>query len=344
MNGRKRPPEWPISPEQQAEEGRRASQSDTEVIRDRRTGKSGPSWTTIALIGGLLLLVLLVAYFATSRNPDQDKLIGNEAASNEAAPGDPARLCSSKASYDLIKKELFHRASQVRGSDQAAFNNLAGYAVLRVENPVMESQDQSMGAVNCSASLALDLPPGVAVVGGRRTLTADVDYTVQPAADGSGNVVVLRSADLIVTPLATLTRVAEDQAVTATPGETPTGQAPLDQAEPDVSASESANKQVGPQTSSPARPSFDCSSASTKGEVAVCNDSGLAALDVNMATQYRRAIGSASPQERALLQSTRDRFLAYRDRCPNRSCMADAYVGRMREIRDIMEGRWSPPR
>jgi len=30
------------------------------------------NWTTIALIGGLLLLVLVVAYFASQGNPDQD--------------------------------------------------------------------------------------------------------------------------------------------------------------------------------------------------------------------------------------------------------------------------------
>ena len=47
--------------------------------------------------------------------------------------------------------------------------------------------------------------------------------------------------------------------------------------------------------------------------------------------------------QRELLQSTRDRFLAYRDRCPTAQCIGDAYVGRMREIRDIMEGRWQPP-
>ena len=101
---------------------------------------------------------------------------------------------------------------------------------------------------------------------------------------------------------------------------------------------------MGPQASYPGRPSFNCSNAETKGEIAVCSDSGLSALDANMATQYRRAIGSASPEERAMLQRTRDRFLAYRDRCPNRSCIADAYVGRMKEIRDIMEGNWQPPR
>jgi len=55
-------------------------------------------------------------------------------------------------------------------------------------------------------------------------------------------------------------------------------------------------------------------------------------------------LSAASPEQRALLQSTRDRFLGYRDRCPNRQCIADSYVGRMREIRDIMEGRWQPRR
>jgi hypothetical protein len=34
--------------------------------------------------------------------------------------------------------------------------------------------------------------------------------------------------------------------------------------------------------------------------------------------------------------------MAYRDRCPTNACIGDAYVGRMREIRDIMEGRWQP--
>jgi uncharacterized protein len=70
----------------------------------------------------------------------------------------------------------------------------------------------------------------------------------------------------------------------------------------------------------------------------------LAALDVNMAAQYRRSLVAATPVQKQLLQTTRDRFLAYRDRCPNRQCIANAYVGRMREIRDIMEGRLTPAR
>jgi len=207
-----------------------------------------------------------------------------------------------------------------------------------MEDPVMESEDSATGAVNCSGSLSLDLPPGVAVVGGRRTLTADVDYTVQPAADRSGTVVLLRNADAIVTPLATLSRVAPPPQAEAVESNEISSEA----AEINVAASESVAQQPGPPSAYPGRPSFDCSKARSRGEVAVCSDTGLSALDLNMATQYRRALSSASPEQRGLLQSTRDRFLGYRDRCPNRQCMADAYVGRMREIRDIVEGRWQP--
>ena len=290
--------------------------------------------TLIALLGGIVLLLLMLLLFAGGRSADQDKLTGNQL-SNEAAPAPASqeKLCASVRTYDLIKRDLFRRAAQLRGGDQAAYDSIAAAAVIRMENPVMESENQ--GAANCSALLSLDLPPGVAVAGGRRTLTANVDYSVRQAADGSGTVVVLQNADAIVGPLATLARVGA-------PPEAGIGNAVAP--EENISASESANVQPGPATSAPGRPSFDCGRANSRGELAVCADSGLAALDLNMATQYRRALATATPVQRRLLQGTRDRFLAYRDRCPDRQCMADSYVGRMREIRDIMEGRWSPPR
>jgi hypothetical protein len=291
------------------------------------------SWTTIGLIGGLVLLMLIAAYLTTRGNPDQDKLTSSQVST--ATSPTHEKLCSSKATFDLIKRELFRRAAQLRGSDQAAYDQLSGYAVVRMENPVMESEDSSTGAVNCSGSLSLDLPPGVAVAEGRRTLNSDVDYTVQPAVGGNEAAVALRNADAIVRPLATLTRIAQPA-----PELPETNELAPEQPEANVAASESASKVVGPASGFPGRPSFDCTIARSRGEVSVCQDSGLSALDLNLATQYGRAAAAASPEQRDLLRETARRFVVYRDRCPNRQCIADAYLGRMREIRDIMEGRW----
>jgi len=304
------------------------------------------NWTTIGLIAGLVLLVLVIAYFATRGNSDQHKLTNVSFGVSTAAT--PEKLCAGKATYDLIKRELFRRAAQLRGSDQAAFDRLSGYAVLRMDNPVMENEDSSTGAVHCSGSLSLDLPPGVAVVGGRRTLTSDIDYTMQPAADGSGTVVLLQNADAVIAPLATLAKLGEPTAPpeadnevgldSATP-ENPVAPPPL---APSPAPLPPAQPAPTPPKAVGARPSFNCANARSRGEIAVCGNAGLAALDRQMAGQFGRAMANASPEQRAILERTRDRFLGYRDRCPNNSCIGDAYVGRMREIRDIMEGRWQP--
>jgi uncharacterized protein YecT (DUF1311 family) len=282
----------------------------------------------IALLGGVAILLALLWYFSGDRNADQDKLSNPQI--EQAAQSDSAKLCTDKAVYGVIKRQLFTRAAQARGTDQATFDKIAGATVLRVDNAVLEGEEN--GVLNCSGTFYLDLPPGVAVTGGQHTLTADVDYTVQAPGSADGWSIQLRNAEPIVTALASLTQTVEVDPLaplsnTAAPGG-------------DVAAAESANKEVGPATTSPGRPSFNCANARSSGEAAVCADSGLATLDVNMATQYRRALASATPAQKAVLQSTRDRFLAYRDRCPSRQCVADGYVGRMREIRDIMEGRF----
>lgn len=317
------------------------------------------NWSTIGLVGALVLLVALVGYFATRGNSDQDKLT-NSVASKSGSSASREKLCASSTTYDLIKRELFRRAAQVRGSDQATFDRLSAYAVVRMENPVMESQDAGSGAVNCSGSLSIDLPPGVAVIGGRRTLSSDVDYTVTTAADGSGPVVLLRNADAIITPLATLAHVSEpaaqpQQEVPVSNGavieSSPAAPAPAQPAPPVATPPPPAPRSASPPASSvappkplSARPSFNCANARRPGENAVCGNAGLAALDRQMAAEYGRAFSVASPEQRAILRSTVHRFYDYRDRCSSNACIGDAYTGRLREIRDIMAGTWQPPR
>ena len=348
MSRRDRPPEWPVTanePSQEAPPNR--TRENVVVSPGERGGRRRLSGHVIALIAAVVLIGALLAYVASTRNPDQDKLSGNQIGSTNAS--DPEKRCAAQATYDLIKRELFRRAAQVRGSDQASYDRLSAYAVLRMENPVMESQDKDTGAINCSGSLSIDLPPGVAVVGGRRNLMSDVDYTIQKAADGSGDVVLLRNADAIITPLATLSRTAQAQQPAApedTSGQVPeTGpaqtEAPAPVAPPPPVAPAPQATATQPAA---ARPSFNCANARTSGERAVCSDAGLAALDRNMSAQYSRAAAQADPEQRRLLEQTRNRFLRYRDHCPTRACIGDTYTGRMREIRDIMAGTWQAPR
>jgi hypothetical protein len=324
------------------------------------TGRT--NWTTIALIGFVVLLAAMAVFFATRGNSDQDKLT-NSVVTSSTPPRQREKLCASSATYDLIKRELFRRAAEIRGSDQGAFDRLSAYAVVRMDNPVMESQDATTGAVNCSGSLSIDLPPGVAVIGGRRTLNSDVDYTVTTAADGSGPVVLLRNADAIITPLATLARVEAPPAqqpqepplnngvaaptYPAAPAQSqPT--APVITAPPAAPVSRPAPPVSPPRASVArpisARPSFDCVNAHRPGEKAVCGNAGLAALDRQMAREYARAVSLASPEQRAILRSTAHRFYDYRDRCSSNACIGDAYTGRVREIHDIIAGTWRPSR
>jgi uncharacterized protein YecT (DUF1311 family) len=309
------------------------------------------NWTTIAMIGGLLLLVLLVAYFAPNRDPNQDKLSDSQISAGGGKVTSAEKDCASRATYDLIKRDLFRRAAQLRGSDVAAFDRLSAQAVVRMENPVMESENETSGAVQCSGSLSIDLPPGVAAVGGRRTLMSTIDYSVQQAADGSGRVVLIRNADTIITPLATLSRTGQPSAPSQPvpqPGVDSLGQ-PMGNVPPTGEGPVTAPQRVPPPPIAPpppqasrASPSFNCANARTRGEIAVCADPGLAALDRRMASQFGSAMSSASPSQRALLQQTRSAFLRFRDGCRSDECIADAYNGRMREIADITADRWRP--
>ena len=57
-----------------------------------------------------------------------------------------------------------------------------------------------------------------------------------------------------------------------------------------------------------------------------------------MASLFYSALSDANNRQRRELRRTRDRFLRYRDACRDEACVADAYDGRMEEIRDIMRG------
>lgn len=297
----------------------------------------------------VLLLVGAGTYGCSKRNNDKlsdTQVIGQNSAATTARV-DPAKRCASTQTYELLKRELFRRAAQIRGNaDPALFDRIGTAASLRIERPVVTS-DEGLGSIGCSASATIDLPPGLAVVGGRTSLAADLAFSLQPAADGSGNVLTFTNADAITVPLATIGQRAGVTQLTPTsydgPGEVSHPQSVVrpDPAPPPATPSPVTvlpRPPADPVTTaaSEANPSFSCARARTRGEIAICHDPALAQLDRRMAAQYRSAYGAATPRERDMLRSTAHRFYGYRDNCPDARCIANGYRGRMREIDDIM--------
>ena len=295
----------------------------------------------IAVIAGLIILVL-ATLLVRARIGSGDERSPSQASST--AKDKTQQRCASQRTYDRIKEELFRRAVETRGSGRMSFDRISSYAAVRMERPLLTDYDAELGTVRCAGRLLLDLPPGVAVIGGRRTLSADIDYVLQPAADGSGDVVMLEGADAIVVPLATLATAGPNQGPTQVAEAIPRQviEPIMQPAPPKVDLQSSTATSATRQTERPsqaitrrARPSFNCRYARTGGEIAVCGDDRLAALDRQMAAQYYRAISVADARQRQSLARTRDEFLRFRDRCPSAACIAEAYRGRMREIRDI---------
>ena len=91
-------------------------------------------------------------------------------------------------------------------------------------------------------------------------------------------------------------------------------------------------------------PSFNCSIARTRGEIAVCKSVNLANLDRQQALLYAQSWSRADAARRAQLLATRERFIARRDSCRSDACTSGAYLARMREVSEIMIGDAQPAR
>ncbi|MGI8932312.1 MAG: lysozyme inhibitor LprI family protein [Sphingomicrobium sp.] len=311
----------------------------------------------------LILAASLATLACGPRN--KDKLEDNELAAAQGGKGPAGATggpCDTRTTHDEVKRQLFARAAEIRGSNGDNYQRIAGFALIQVDGAAPASSNAEGALVECRGHATLRLPAGLKVAGGRTTLGGDIGYSVVPGPRGT---LTLGQSDTISIPLATLTQnrtagrspsrepaadadfgqtaarapIPERVAPTATARPTPPAPAPgaeqIQRPRPEPTPAREREASSGS-----ARPSFDCGRARTAGERAVCSSDSLAALDRTMASQYRSAAANGGPEERRLLVQTRNRFLGYRDRCSTDACIANAYRGRMREIDDIMSGRW----
>jgi len=312
----------------------------------------------VYVLAGLLVLAVAAFGWSLTRGYEEKKEEVKAEALVKAEP-EATEICASNATYARLKEVAFEEAIRLRAADPANLDTLAANSVVRMEEPVVLNRDEALNVTVCSGRFILELPPGAeGAFGGERRLTAQIEYAAQQAADGSGLVYEIRGAGPIVQKLAAFdlrggsiqppaapaegsdyaeAAPAPDPAPAPEPQPAP---APPPQPKPTPPAAKPAPPAPErTRSAAAARPSFNCRYARSRSEKMVCSSDRLAALDRAMSSQFYSAMAGAGHGTRAELRRTRDRFLAYRDRCESEACIAGAYQGRMREIDDIMADR-----
>jgi hypothetical protein len=300
--------------------------------------------------------MLLAACDATPKN-DLDKT-AREAARDRGRAKQIQAACSSPATYDRLKQVAFDEAIQIRNADPANLDLLSTYSVVRMERPIVKSRDEALDVTVCSGRFVLEIPPGAErAFGGQRRLAAEVEYSAQGAADGSGLVYQIKGAEPIIYKLAAFDLKREAYRPAASASEPPAQPAPAPVPRPEQTRQAQAappqpqrqpppvilrppERPTPPRAEAPApasrvAPSFNCRNARSRSERMVCSDGRLAGLDRAMSSEFYSALSRADARTRAELRRSRDRFLGYRERCADQGCVAAAYRDRIAEIRDI---------
>lgn len=149
---------------------------------------------------GGLALMLAVALSGCGKIKPKDP---DEAGQLRAEAKRQKAICASATAYDRLKSILFDQAVAQYGGDRANLDTLADYSTARMENPVVMGRDDALDITKCRGRFIVDVPPGAERgLSGEHSLQADIGYTAQASADGSGFVYQLTGAEPIVTKLA----------------------------------------------------------------------------------------------------------------------------------------------
>jgi hypothetical protein len=269
------------------------------------------------------------------------------------------KACASEATYDRLKEVVFDEAARIRNGDPRNLDPIAAGAVVRMEHPLVKSRDDALNVTVCTGHFILDLPPGAEnAFDGKRRAEADVQYSAQAAADGSGLVYQMDGAEPIVYRLASFGlapgAVAARPAPVPAPAVAPSAPTQMASVAPPsvpraapVSASPPpprpappprppASTPVADPVRTATRPAFNCRYAHTQTERLVCASPSLAASDRAMSSVYYGAVAAADPGTRDRIRASRNGFLRRRERCGgDEGCVARTYRERIAEIQGM---------
>jgi hypothetical protein len=274
--------------------------------------------TKLWIFGGAaaLLLGALTAYavksdveVANAVVPDEATDLNVEVAGLGEEP-DFEQLCGAELTYSTIKDIVFDKAVEAYGETPGPLNSLRKAVRLRMEVPAMTKIDREIRRVDCSGRAVIDLPPGVQEqFGGKRSISAEVEYSVQPAADGSGSVVSVSGAGGMMASLVGAANLASASQLAAA---------------------------GGPQLQKTFNPSFDCGQRLSNVERIICQSESLSGYDRALSDRYFEIKRTVSRVEWQTALASQREFLTARAKCPDEACIRNVYVAQSNRLDAIV--------
>jgi hypothetical protein len=284
-----------------------------------------------------LALVVLTACNLAACNSVPEPAARSEMTKPVKADDGPATNCASRAAFDIIRDKIFDAAiGKVEASEARKLNSLRSIIAGRMEAPIVNSHDPGLERTECAGKVVFGLPPNTQkAFNGADALTADITYSVQPAADKSGLVVEAFGTEPLIDSL-----VAGAKLKRIVPVRVPPPPRPIEGIFDPPPRSEPSLREFGapiePEPSA-VKPSFGCNGRLNRVENAICNNFGLAEQDQTMAAAYRDAKERTPVAARAGLEGLRQKYLGRRNRCADDNCIAATYDAWTSALND-----WAP--
>jgi hypothetical protein len=219
-----------------------------------------------AVQAGIMAAAVLTALGASGCG----KLKPNDPRADSSAKAQSRRqqaACASPTATDRLKGFLFDAAVAQHDGDRANLDTLADYSLVRLEEPVVTGWESSLDITKCRARLIVSLPPGAERgFGGEHQLRADIAYTAQASADGTGYVYRAEGTDAMIARLAAFN--LKSRAYQPPPAIDPTGREVNDDPGPQIATASGPAVAPAP-TPGQSLPSSDARLATASGEGAV---------------------------------------------------------------------------
>lgn len=263
----------------------------------------------------------------SSANNSIGNVTGNQIANAPSAPIVPepppqSAPCADANTVETVKDILFDGAEKAASVDnRLVLIQIRPQTTVHIELPLFDGRDNETQKTNCEGRIHIILPYRSGVT--NNDLTQQINYYVQPAADGSGNVVGVSGLNNLQAALA-----FSDLSPWASATKTVSSAQPFES--PPITATTTTDvdaPSTAPTTIVPGMPtyptSFNCSKARGYAEVTICTDAELAADDIRLSRLYRaKLISDKTGQTKS---AGRVAWNA-RQRCSDRQCLVDWYL------------------